>query len=81
MSSGSFEFRFRHQNEEAAWYKNELRGQIYALFGDSILDKMGIIDQKMFIEYYNAFLNGSRNIHYSDISRVFITEKWARNYF
>ena len=22
MSAGSFEFRFRHQNEEATWYKN-----------------------------------------------------------
>ena len=22
MSAGSFEFRFRHRNEEATWYKN-----------------------------------------------------------
>jgi hypothetical protein len=25
MSSGSFEFRFRHQNEGAAWHNNPMK--------------------------------------------------------
>ncbi len=65
---------------EETWYKNELKGQILTLIKNSVLNELGIINKKSFLEYFNNFLNGNRNIHYSDISKVFIAEKWAANF-
>jgi hypothetical protein len=43
---------------------------------------MGIIDKDSFIHYYNDFLEGKGHYtEFTDITRVYIAEKWARNNF
>ena len=64
---------------EDIWFKNELKQDVFSLFQKSYLDKIEMIDKNLFLKYYDNFLEGSRNIHYSDISRVYIAEKWVRN--
>ena len=66
---------------EEIWFKNELKNQVLTLFQNSMLDQMGIINKDSFLQYYKSFQNGNKKIHYSDISKVFIAEKWARNYW
>ncbi len=66
---------------EGLWLKNDFRDDIYDCFKKSWLDKAGIIREDYFIKYYNDYLSGSRRIHDFDISRIYITEKWMRNYF
>ena len=45
-------------------------------------NEAGIIRDDHFIEYYNEYLSGSKRISdFFDISRIYITEKWMRNYF
>lgn len=66
---------------ETVWLKKEFSKDIIELFQDSILDKMGIIDKNKFIKYYEMFRNNNKNIHYTEISRTFIAEKWARMIF
>jgi asparagine synthase (glutamine-hydrolysing) len=65
---------------EENWIKNDFRDQIYEVFRKSILEQMGIINSKIFLEFYDNYLNGKRTILYSDISRVFIAELWARRF-
>ena len=66
---------------EEIWFKNELKNQVLTLFQNSMLDQMGIINKDSFLQYYKSFQNGNKKIHYSDISKVFIAEKWARNFW
>jgi asparagine synthase (glutamine-hydrolysing) len=60
------------------WLRVDLKEDILNTFKNSTLDKLGIIDQKKFIAYYNQFLNHSKTIYSNDISKVYIAEKWAR---
>lgn len=66
---------------EEIWYKSELKNQVLSLFQNSMLDQMRIINKDSFLQYYKSFLNGNKKIHYSDISKVFIAEKWARSFW
>ncbi|MDR3667136.1 MAG: asparagine synthase (glutamine-hydrolyzing) [Ignavibacteriaceae bacterium] len=66
---------------EQLWLKNEFSKDIIELFRNSMLDKMGIIDKNSFLKYYEMFRNNNRNIHYTEISRAFIAEKWSRMIF
>jgi asparagine synthase (glutamine-hydrolysing) len=66
---------------EQLWLKKEFSKDIIELFKDSMLDKMGIIDKNSFMKYYEMFRNNNKNIHYTEISRTFIAEKWARMIF
>jgi len=63
---------------ENMWLKEDFKTDIYNSFGNSILEKVGFIKGKSFIDYYNRFVNGDKKIHNFDISRVYIAEKWAR---
>lgn len=63
---------------EEKWLKNELKDEILNTFEKSILDKLGIINSKKFLQYYSSFLNGNNSIFFADISKVFIAEKWAK---
>jgi asparagine synthase (glutamine-hydrolysing) len=62
---------------EDKWLRTDLKDEILNTFKNSTLDKLGIIDQKEFIAYYNQYLNNSKIIYSDDISKVFIAEKWA----
>jgi asparagine synthase (glutamine-hydrolysing) len=66
---------------EEKWLKSDLKDEILNLFEKSVLDQLGIINQKKFLSYYQQFLNGNKTIFSSDIAKVFIAEKWARNNF
>jgi asparagine synthase (glutamine-hydrolysing) len=65
---------------EEKWLKSELVNEIKMIFNKSVLDDLGFIDKKLFMEYYNSFLNGNKSIHFSDISRIYIAEKWIRRF-
>jgi hypothetical protein len=41
-----------------------------------------VIDKTEFINQYKKFVNGKSNfIEFTDITRVFIAEEWAKMYF
>lgn len=65
---------------EDKWIKEDFRDEIFQTFsnGKSLLSQLGFINDTLFLEYYEKYLNGSSNIHFTDISRVFIAEKWAK---
>lgn len=65
---------------EDKWLRIDLREEINRTFKNSVLDELGIIDQKKFLEYYESFLNGNRTIYCNDIAKVYIAEKWAVRY-
>lgn len=65
---------------EHYWIREELRIKIKDEFKNSILHQKGIIDKYLFLKYYDSFINGNNTIHYTDISRVYIAELWAKKY-
>lgn len=67
---------------ESKWLKEDLRDSIRAMFSrQSFLNQFGFIDSKKFMEYYDNYLTGDKSIHSTDISRIFIAEKWLEKYF
>lgn len=66
---------------EKNWLKNDFRKEITGMFDNSVLGKIGIINPKRFLKYYHRFLNDDVRIHYSDISKILVAEKWARKFF
>jgi asparagine synthase (glutamine-hydrolysing) len=65
---------------ENYWIKSELKKKIKDEFENSTLHQKGIIDKFLFLKYYDSFINGNPAIHYTDISRVYIAELWAKKY-
>lgn len=65
---------------EENWIRNDFRGAIRESFRKSLLEELGIIDARSFLAFYDEFLGGKRTILYSDISRVFLAELWARKF-
>jgi asparagine synthase (glutamine-hydrolysing) len=66
---------------ERNWLKTTYRDSINKMFQSSTLGKMGLINDKKFLNYYNSYLGNSYKIHSSDISKILIVEKWASKYF
>jgi hypothetical protein len=59
-----------------------LKNDILSIKQYSLLDEVGVINKNQFINYYNDFLRGKgQYTEFTDISRVYIAEKWARNNF
>lgn len=65
---------------EERWIRRDLVPRIRAAFSGSVLDRLGVIDERSFLSYYERFLRGDPLIWYADISRVFIAELWARTF-
>lgn len=65
---------------EETWLKGNFNYLICDIFRKSRLGQMGIINDKLFLEYYKNFQRGKGAIWYPDISRVLITELWARKF-
>ncbi len=65
---------------EEIWLKNKLFKIIIKIFNKSVLEEYGIIDSKLFLEFYENFKKGKKRIWYTDVSRVFIAEIWARKF-
>jgi len=66
---------------EELWSKKELKPLIEEAFSDSILASLGIINSKKFLHAYYLFLHGKSNMHYSEVIRLFIAERWAKMQF
>jgi len=80
------EIRWRRDKQgfsvpEDKWLRDDLKSEIYNIFKNSTLEKLGIIDKKIFLDYYEMFLKGSKKISCDDISKVLIAEKWASSHF
>ena len=81
------EIRYRRDKKgfsvpEEHFLRNELKNDILSIKDYSVLDEMGIIDKHSFTRYYNDFLTGKGQFaEFTDITRVYIAEKWARNNF
>jgi asparagine synthase (glutamine-hydrolysing) len=65
---------------EREWLKKDFKSLIQKTFNKSMLDKMGIINDKLFLKYYQDFINGRGNIWYTDISRMLIAELWTKKF-
>ena len=63
---------------EKLWLKKDFNKLIHKIFNKSMLGEMGIINDKLFLKYYEDFQNGKQIIWYTDISRALIAELWAR---
>lgn len=79
------EIRWRRDKQgfltpEERWVRNELRPSIQNMFRGSVLQELGVVDDRRFLEYYDSFLAGSSMIPYNEISRLFLAEKWARRF-
>ena len=78
------EIRYRRDKKgfgvpEENFLRKELREDILSIKNYSLLDEMGIINKNDFIRYYNDFLSGKgQYTEFTDITRVYIAEKWAR---
>ncbi len=66
---------------EEKWLKTDFKEDILSVFKKSRLEEYGIIRSDYFLEKYNSYLNGDNDIHNLEISRVYIAEKWMRNFF
>jgi len=68
---------------EDIWIKNELKSDITNSFSKSksILAQFNFIDDKKYLYFYEKYLQGDNRIHFTDINRVFIAEKWAKMNF
>jgi asparagine synthase (glutamine-hydrolysing) len=66
---------------ESFWLKSELTEFIRRLFSNSTLGRMGIIDDRQFLDYYEAFKGGQKSIWYTDISRAVMAEIWTQMHF
>ena len=68
---------------EDTWIKNDLKGDIINSFsnGKSILANFNFINDKKYLDFYEKYLQGDKRIHFTDINRVFIAEKWAKMNF
>ncbi len=65
---------------EEMWLKNEFKSDIRECFKTSILSKTGYIEDKKFLDYYDYFLSGKKNISFFEIARIYIAEKWLRTH-
>lgn len=63
---------------EDGWLRTELSEFIHKTFTKSLLDEMGILDERSFLKVYEGFQNGKRTILGADISRTLIAEVWGR---
>ncbi|MCS7053695.1 MAG: asparagine synthase (glutamine-hydrolyzing) [Ignavibacterium sp.] len=68
---------------EEKWVKEDLKNEIIKTFSnnESILSQLGFISDRKFMDYFSRFLSGDQRTHSTDISRVYILERWARKYF
>lgn len=67
---------------ESYFLKNQLKSSILNIEKKSILHELGIINKYEFINQYKNLLNGKGGFtEFTDITRVFIAEKWASNFF
>lgn len=63
---------------EEKWIRSDLRPLVQTMFRNSCLEQMGVMDEKKFLVFYDAFLRGN-STHFGEISRALIAERWARN--
>lgn len=66
---------------ERLWTMTAMRDEILATFRHSKLDELGLIDAQKFLALYNDYLQGKPIMHYSEILRIYIAEKWAKQHF
>jgi asparagine synthase (glutamine-hydrolysing) len=66
---------------EEHWLRTDLKTYISGIFKKSILSEMEIVDSNAFLALYEDFSLKKMGLHYTDISRVFIAEIWARQFF
>lgn len=68
---------------EDIWIKNNLKNNIVNSFkhNKSVLSQNNFINDELFLKYFERYLNGDSRIHFTDINRIFIAEKWAKMNF
>lgn len=86
MSELPGEIRWRRDKQwfslpEREWLAGGFRPLVEECFSSSVLDEMGVIDARAFLDCYQAFRAGARGISHGNIGRVFLAELWARTHF
>ncbi|MDQ3190547.1 MAG: asparagine synthase (glutamine-hydrolyzing) [Bacteroidota bacterium] len=64
---------------DSLWLKKDLKPILENTFKESKLEELGIIDKNKYLRTYNDFIQGKNSFH-GDILRVFIAEKWAKQF-
>jgi asparagine synthase (glutamine-hydrolysing) len=65
---------------EHNWLKHDLNSLIRNTFQNSELSRLGILNDREFLKYYDRFQRGAA-VPESDIARTFIAERWIRRAF
>ncbi len=66
---------------EEVWLKGQLRPVVERVFKESLLEELGFIDTKKFMDIYRLFLNNKGSVRGSDISRTLIAELWLKELY
>lgn len=68
---------------EGNWLRTDFKEDIFNMFksNNNLLTKMNLINPEKFLNYYQRYLSGDKKIHNTDISRIYIAEKWLQKYF
>ncbi|HEX5170066.1 MAG TPA: asparagine synthase (glutamine-hydrolyzing) [Cyclobacteriaceae bacterium] len=66
---------------EDNWCKTTLREGIENISNSSRLADLGLLDQKLFANYFDKFLNGHRFTSSTEIFSVYVAEKWLEKNF
>ncbi|MFI5071280.1 MAG: asparagine synthase (glutamine-hydrolyzing) [Terriglobales bacterium] len=65
---------------EESWLRRDLKEFVCASFKNSLLEDLGFLDKKAFLNAYNAFRQHHPTIGSSDISRTLIAELWTQKF-
>lgn len=63
------------------WLAHDFRPCIEACFRSSILDEMGVVDSRAYLDCYAAFRTAARPGAHGSLARVFLGELWAKAHF
>ena len=66
---------------EELWLRTDLSEFVSAQFQKSTIGQMGLVDDRKFLQYYEAFRAGRSTVSSIDISRTLIAEVWAARMF
>jgi asparagine synthase (glutamine-hydrolysing) len=66
---------------EEKWLRSALVPDVFNELNNSMLDQMGILAKEKAKAHYEKFLKKDPFIHYSEISRLYLAELWAKMNF
>lgn len=66
---------------EEHWLKTEMAEMVQSLFSHSLLEELGFVNSRSFMEVYAAYRRGKTRAGHFDLERTILAEMWARKIF